>query len=464
MKEIKKENIKYEKLKNILMSEQAFFQTIQVLDVLGDGLSLSFNLLLQFGWIILPFILYKPLRFIFVLYIETKWNMSFKRVLLEVKIPQHITKPLKAMENVFNNIWPIYDPPKDWRATFFEGKTLVSLSFEIAGINGEPHFYIRVPEGARKMVESAIYAQYPDVEIVEVPDYTQNIPQDIPNKDWDMWGCDFMPLKEDVYPLKTYNDFFEENPEAKDEKRLDPISSLLEIISTLKKGEQIWIQVTVVPISVKENNYVKRGKEIIEVLLQRKKLEKKEDPYPIFLETIYTFLHWLWTGLNPEKREEEKKLEEYPFELRLTPGERDVIAGIERKISKTCYVSRIRYIYLAKKTVFFGGAKGYGPSFFSQFGTQHLNGLKPWSDTITKVQAPDIFTKRRLYLRKRNLFSNYVNRNSAFDPFPGGTFILSSEELATIFHFPGIEVAPTQALKRIETKRSAPPVTLPIEE
>lgn len=444
------------------MSDQVFIKTFQVLDLFGDGLSLCFNLFLQFGWFILPFLLYKPLRFAFVLFIETKWNLSFKRIVLEVKIPQHVTKPLKAMENIFNNIWPIYDPPSDWKATFFEGKTLVNASFEVAGIDGEPHFFIRIPEGNRKMVESAIYSQYPDVEIFEVPDYTKNVPEDIPNKEWDMWGCDFMPLKEDVYPLKTYKDFFEENPEAKDEKRLDPLASLLEVISTLKKGEQIWIQMTIVPISVAENDYVKRGKDIIDVLLKRKQIKKESDPEPIVFRAIYTFFHWLITGKNPEKQEEEKK-EEYPYEMRLTPGEKDVIAAIERKTSKTCYVSRLRYIYLAKRNVFFGGAKGFGPSFFSQFNTQNLNGLKPWKPTITKVQAPDVFTKRRLYLKKRNLFKNYVNRSSAFDPFPGGTFILCSEELATIFHFPGIEVAPTQALKRIETKRGAPPMSLPIE-
>lgn len=442
------------------MSDQVFIKTFQVLDLFGEGLSLCFNLFLQFGWFILPFLLYKPLRFAFVLFVETKWNMSFKRIVLEVKIPQHITKPLKAMENVFNALWPIYDPPSSWKATFFEGKTLVSASFEIAGIDGEPHFFIRIPEGNRRMVESVIYSQYPEVEIFEVPDYTQNVPEDIPNKEWDLWGCDFMPLKPDVYPLKTHSQFFEENPEAKDEKRLDPLSSLLEVISTLKKGEQLWIQMTVVPISVKENNYVKRGKDIIDVLLKRKEPKKDDDPYPMFLHAISI----LFTGTKfGEQKEAEKKQEQFPLEMRLTSGERDVITAIERKISKTCYDTRLRYIYLAKRNVFFGGAKGFGPSFFSQFNTQHLNGLKPWSETITKVQAPDFFTKRRLYLRKRNLFKNYVDRSGAFDPFPGGTFILSSEELATIFHFPGIEVAPTQSLKRIETKRGAPPVTLPIE-
>ncbi len=441
------------------MSDQVFIKTFQVLDLFGDGLSLCFNLFLQFGWFILPFVLYGPLRFAFVLFMETRWNMSFNRIVLEVKIPQHITKPLKAMENVFNALWPIYDPPKDWRTTFFEGKTLVSVSFEIAGIDGEPHFFIRIPEGNRRMVESVIYSQYPEVEIFEVPDYTKNVPEDMPNKEWDLWGCDFMPLKEDVYPLKTYSQFFEENPEAKDEKRLDPLSSLLEVIATLKKGEQLWIQMTAVPISVKENNYVKRGKDIIDVLLKRKKPKKSSETYPLFLEALSILFTGKWLG----EETEEKKENEFPLEMRLTSGERDVITAIERKTSKTCYDVRLRYIYLAKRDVFFGGAKGFGPSFFSQFNTQNLNGLKPWSQTITKVQAPDIFTKRRLYFRKRNLFENYVNRGGPFDPFPGGTFILSTEELATIYHFPGIEVAPTQALKRIETKRGAPPSMLPVE-
>ena len=441
------------------MSEQVFIQTYQVLNFLGDGMSLCFNLFMQFGWFILPFLLYKPLKFFYVLYMETKWNISVKKVVLEVRIPQHVTKPIKAMENIFGAIWPVYDPPKDWRTTFFEGKTILSLSFELVGIDGIPHFFIRVPEGSRKMVETAIYSQYPDIEIFEVPDYTQNVPADMPNKEWDLWGCDFMPLKSDVYPIKTYTDFFEENPEAKDEKRLDPLASLLEIISTLKKGEQIWIQITAVPFSVKEDDIVKRGKEIIDHLVKRTKPKKNENPWPMFLEALSILI----TNKGFEK-EEEKKEEAFPPEMRLTPGERDIVAAIERKISKTFYQTRLRYIYLAKRDVFFGGAKAYGPSFFSQFGTQNLNGFKPWKETITKIQAPDIFAKRRLYLKKRNLFYNYVERNSAFDPFPGGTFILNSEELATIFHFPGIEVAPTQSLRRIDTKRAAPPMSLPIEE
>ncbi len=444
------------------MAEEIGIQTLKIINDVS-GILLPYilflkNIIVQFWWVPLPFLLYKYFRFAFVLFMETWWNKTIKRVVLEVKVPQHVARPLKAMENFFSAIWPLYDPPKDWRTTFFEGKTMLSASFEIAGIDGEPHFFIRIPATARKMVESSLYAQYSEIEIFEVPDYTKSVPQGLPNKDWEMWGCDFMPIKTDVYPLKTYPEFFEENPEAKEEKRIDPLSSLLETISTMKKGEQIWIQVVASPVSVVEDNYVKRGKDIVDKLLKRIKDKANYEPYPMFLEALRILVFG-----EPFKEKESKGEEEFPWEMRLSPGERDIIAGIERKISKVCYTCLVRYIYLAKRSVFFGGAKAYGPSFFTQFSTQNLNGVKPWGKTITKIQAPDIFTKRRLYVKKRNLFENYVNRRPSFDPFPGGTFLMGIDELATIYHFPGIEVAPTQALKRIQTKRGAPPATLPVE-
>ena len=42
--------------------------------------------------------------------------------------------------------------------------------------------------GFRQLIESNIYSQYPEVEIVQVEDYTKNVPVDIPNRDWDLFG------------------------------------------------------------------------------------------------------------------------------------------------------------------------------------------------------------------------------------------------------------------------------------
>ncbi|GAI18321.1 unnamed protein product, partial [marine sediment metagenome] len=66
---------------------------------------------------------------------------------------------------------------------------------------------IRIPEKNRDSAESAIYSQYPEAEISIADDYTKYIPQDIPNKDWDLWGSDYKLLKENPYPIKTYLKF-----------------------------------------------------------------------------------------------------------------------------------------------------------------------------------------------------------------------------------------------------------------
>jgi hypothetical protein len=430
------------------------------------GAVLSFALILkafifQFWWILPPFLIYNQLKFHYVFYMASKWVGAEVRekIVLEIKIPHEILRPTRAMENVFNSIWGTYDPPSDWRSSYFEGKTLLSTSFEIAGIDGVPHFFIRLPKSNRKIVESSIYSQYPEVEITEVPDYTTQVPMDIPNKEWDFWGTDFELVKSDVYPIKTYEQFFEETPDSsKEEKRIDPLSSLFESISRITKGEQMWIQITMTPITVKEDNFVKRGKAEVDKLVNR---TTKSSGFP---PLIQDFFRLLIHGTTSDASVEEKE-SFLPPEMKLTQGEREVVSAIEKKVSKVCFKGYIRYIYLAKRDVFFGGAKGFGVGFFSQFATQNLNNLKPWSETTTKIQAPDIFTARRLYVRKKDMIDKYRRRDPAFDPFspPEATYVLNCEELATLFHFPGKEAVPTKALERVEMKKGAPPSTLPVE-
>jgi len=415
----------------------------------------------QFWWIFPPFLLFGQLKFNYLFYMADKWSgdKSRERIVLEIKIPHEILRPMRAMENVFNSIWGTFDPPKDWRASYFEGKIVLSTSFEIAGIDGVPHFFIRLPRSNRKLVESAIYSQYPEVEIVEVPDYTKQVPMDIPNKEWDLWGTDFELVKPDIYPIKTYEQFFEENPDStKEEKRIDPLSALFESISRTTKGEQMWIQITMNPISTKEDDYVKRGKEEVN------KLANRASKAVSFVPLIEDFFSLLIHGTISEPPKEKESI--LPPEMKLTQGERDVVSAIERKISKVCYKGYIRYIYLAKRDVFFGGAKGFGVAFFSQFATQNLNNLKPWSETTTKIQSPDIFTARRLYVRKKDMIDKYRRRDPAFDPFspPEATYVLNCEELATLYHFPGEDAVPTKALERVEMKKGAPPSTLPVED
>ena len=81
--------------------------------------------------------------------------------------------------------------------------------------------------------------------------------------------------------------------------------------------------------------------------------------------------------------------------------------------------------------------------------------------TITKIQW--ILRKRRLYIRKRRIFRYFQKRWPPFFPRPGGTYVLNTEELATLYHFPSRVVAPAPTVPRVEAKKGEPPSELPIE-
>ena len=380
-------------------------------------------------------------------------------ILLEIKMPKEILKPLKAMEQVFFGLWGCIYDPSDWWEKWIEGKMLLAYSFEIVGLEGVPHFFIRIPESRRNAVEANIYSQYPDVEISVVDDYVKAVPPDAPNKDWDLWGADYELLKSDAYPIRTYSRFFEEKPDApKEEKRIDPLASLLEGIAKFGAGEQIWVQITAFPVTVAENNYVARAKEEANKLIGRPKKEKSKS---MVGEAV--------SGVVLGKKVEEKKQDLLWPEMMLSPGERDVISAIEKKMGQYSFECFIRFLYVAKRDSFFGGAKAVPLGFFSQFSTTDLNGMKPFPPTMTKIHKSwflplNLIRERRVYVRKRTFFRNYIKRLPPLFPKKKvKTFVLGSEELATLFHFPGKSVVSAPSISRVETKKGEAPVDLPSE-
>ena len=220
-------------------------------------------------WVVLPILLWHPFLFLWLWWREERWSALQRTILLEIKAPRDVLKPLKAMEQVFSGLWGILYGPPDWWEKWIDGEMSLSYAFEIVSIGGEIHFFIRIREDRRNAVESTIYSQYPDAEISIAEDYTKYIPKDIPNKDWDLYGAAYQELKEDVYPLKTYAKFFEEKEVGKEEKRIDPLSNLLEGMAKLGPGEQLWVQIIALPVTNAENNYVDRGKALVNKLIRR---------------------------------------------------------------------------------------------------------------------------------------------------------------------------------------------------
>ena len=426
--------------------------------------NILWDIIKNWWWLFFPLVIYRVFLFWWLWWRQEVWMFAQKSVLLEIKMPKDILKPLRAMEQAFSAMWgSVFDPP-DWWEKWFEGKTLLTMQLEIVSLGGEPHFYIRVHESRRNGVESAIYSQYPDAEISLADDYTKSVPQSMPNKDWDLWGTDYKLKREEVYPIKTYTQFFEEKEAAKEEKRIDPLSTLLEGLGTFKPGEQMWIQMAVKPIISSSKpeeggkDFVKMGRAIADKLAKR---PEKAKPRSILQEAAEELI----SGTMPGGKKEEQQL--FPPEMRLTPGEKDVVQGVENKVAKRCFDSYIRFVYVARRDVYFGGAKAIPFGFFNQFSTENLNQILPWSKTITKVHRYpilDLIRERRVFVKKRRLFFRYIKRFPPLFPKPGGNFLLNTEEIATMFHFPGRGVAAAPFVSRVESKRGEAPPGLPFEE
>ena len=417
--------------------------------------NLAWEILKTWWWLPLPVILFFPLRFFYLWYVNNKYWGRIQWVNLELRTPKDVERPLKAMDQVMTNFWTLYDPA-DFKETWVEGKFLLPFFLEIAGIDGNVHFFLRIPKSMRTVFESAIYSQYPDVEVTEVEDYIKRVPQNIPNEEWDMWGCNFKITQKEkggqCYPIKTYASFFEPTQEVKEEKRIDPLSVLIEGMSRLKKGEQLWFQMRLTPVPKTE--WYDECKTLVNKLVQRPEPPKDKS---ITASAIDVLAH----GIMPYEKKKEEPSAAVPLEMRITPGERDFVSAIENKMAHAGFRSNLRMIYLGKKDAFFKPNLKLILNFSVGISTQNLNGLMPAQ--TTKVVAPYPFRERKLYMKKKVMFRRYSKRWIPNYPFDGGTYILTPEEVATLYHFPSKVGAPTPTFSRIESKKSGPPPSLPIE-
>ena len=442
-------------------------ETYKTILVIFNELGVLFNtvwlIIKAWWWLPLPFLLWPRFAFYWLWWRMELWGNKQKFILLEIKIPREMLKPIRAMETVLTGFWQIYSGP-NWYEKWWEGQSLLTFTLEVASLGGETHFYMRVPVKSRNVFEQHVYSQYPEAEILEAEDYTKLVPQDIPNKDWEMWGTDYRLMKDSPYPIRTYTDF-ETERETDEEKRIDPMSSLLEGMAKMQPGEQIWVQIRARPIGQEFADYFMDSAKALKSKLARRPEAAKSRPM------INDAFDILVLGKPPEAPKAKEEI--FPPEMKLTPVEKEVLMAVEKKMGKVLFHTSVRYIYLAKRDVFFGGNLRIPMSYFTNFLSSNTNGLVPDGDYITKVKQNWYdwfwFVGRRLYLRKRRLFRNYKFR--VWPKFPRwandlskvGMFVLNAEELATIYHFPSKMVAGAPAVERVEAKKAEAPIELPVE-
>ncbi|TAK04701.1 hypothetical protein EPO33_01760 [Patescibacteria group bacterium] len=417
------------------------------------------------GWIPMLIVMLRGFWWIWINERQFKFMQSVNPVLLAIDVPKSTEQTPKAVENIFAHLLGAHSTHTR-KEKYWEGKMHPVFSFEIVSIEGYVQFLIRVWSKYRDLVEAIVYAQYPEAEITEVEDYVLNAPQKWPwpNKEWGLFGSEFVLSKPEYYPLKTHADFTD--PVSGEFK--DPMAGLLESLAMLQPGEQVWLQMLV---TTTKQDWQEKGEKLV-----KKLIGTKVTPKATMLDKAMDLpLHALDLGVQglvggESAKPVQKKDDVRSQMLYLSPGERFVVERVEQKLSKIGLHTKIRFIYIAPKKKFRTGTIiSFVRGALQQFTTLNMNKLGFAGSVTTKYDYfwqlnPIFFYLSGTFYKTTNeriksIFLAYKYRSN----WRGAQhYILSTEELASIWHFPSLLVK-TPSLKKAESKRAEPPIRLPVE-
>lgn len=378
---------------------------------------------------------------LWISYRRAQFFAKQKYILLEIKLPREQFKSPQAMEFFISGLFSTAGEG-NWYEKYWKGQVRAWFSLEIVSISGSVHFFIWTRSGAKNQIEANLYSQFPGIEIYEVPDYT--LPISFDTEKVNIWATEFDLTKRDCFPIKTYIDYeLEKNP--KEEYKIDPMTPLIEAMGALGKGHQAWLQI-IVRAHKEEDRDPKTGKMVD---ARWRKAAQEE------IESI----------IKKTKGEKDADGKLIPGSGRtMTESESMTIKALERSVSKTGFDVGMRMLYIAEKDLFnpanIGGLVGGVTHFNSS-----LNGFRPARGSAAKHKNIFLVWKDRNPLKiqgeKQGMLDAYKRRAYFYKPFKSPHFVLNTEEIATIFHFPG-SVSSTPTFQRVDSRKSEAPPNIPI--
>lgn len=151
-----------------------------------------------------------------------------EKVVLELRTPKTAEETPESMQQVFSALFAGGHIPH-WKRLWIKVRT---LSFEIASFAQTIHFYTVVPKPFKTFLESQLTSQYPKILISQVPDYISNI-----TKAPYLAIGNLQQSAPFYYPIKTVKEF----------KEIDPLSSIIGVLSKFAPNESCIIQVVIEP-------------------------------------------------------------------------------------------------------------------------------------------------------------------------------------------------------------------------
>ena len=382
--------------------------------------------------------------------IESGKNLEFS--VLRVKFQREISRPLHVMEEVIKSLVKIAQ----------EGGIYPLLSLEIVSLEGEVLFLIRVVKGQEELVKRAFFSQFEGLVISVVEDYAAQI-RNILEEGGKGTGMEFVLSQDNSKPILTYKALEVEGD--RDEKRIDPLAELLEGMTSLKKGEYLIFQLVLNSPDFFLPPFVSPSSSEPRLLI-----------VPAFKQALVEVINAFLPFLNlPASSQTASSLESSEPQESSEPKER-----AQRKSTLPKANTTVRVLYVGHKESFRGDKINMVSRFLDSLSDPEGNSFVPFSPTLpfyksslsklleTNIakfwhKSPDkvitsfydnLVSEKRL----KALIERGLARLTPLYPQKGGTSLLCTEELTTLWHFPPFASAPVEALERAEFKiREAPP-------
>jgi hypothetical protein len=319
------------------------------------------------------------------------------------------------------------------------------VSFEIGSYQGKICFFVRCSPKAMSLVESQLYAQYPDIDIEHLN------PKELEPTDKEIITSTSLRLmKHEIYPIKRH-------PQFDDLLTRQTVDSIAGITSTLVRyphpAMRGHIQITFQPL---KNSYRKRVLKFLP--LMEKGFSKRMSWYAYLFATVHLARGWRWWAylpLNilmggfrawfsfvPKMSILDAEPEMDTHEETLKSGRRsheseDPLSAIIDKVNRLLFVSEVR-VSVVSAPAYAAAAEQKLQEItgsFRQFTLPNCNGFVPQKS----------------------------ERISTFKPTLKNPYTFSVEEVATLWHLPNALVK-TPNIDWVFSKKLEPPVDIPVPE
>lgn len=435
---------------------------------LAETLKVIAWLLQHGGWVVFAALLLYMFYELYIEHIQIEWYNGLKWIFLKIAVPTDNEKSPLGFENIFEELHAVQETIS-WAEKHLEGQFQIWFTWEITSIGGAIGNYVRILPKFRDALESSIYSEFPAAEISEAEDYFQKLPPYDPDDSrYDIFAFSFRYINRNEYPIKTYKLF--EHTSA--DTIVDPIAGLWEALGKISPYEMFMVQFMMRPIG---NEWKEHGRKYVQKLKGVPEYQGEHESgimgwANLFLTPIFDMI------LRPdvEGHTNSRKQEAPPsLMLHLSESEKTVISQIENKLSHWCYQTKIHCMYIAPKEKYnptltlravIGAFKAFGAAQSLGEGMYELNTLKPLLRRWTKVnyyifkEWEKPITRFRVNWRKRKYFKFMKARWWFHGP---AAQIMSSEELATLIHFPQMTVTAPN-IERVEVTKERPPDDLPV--